>query len=317
MPPDLLSAPLDVSVIVPAYQAVDTIGRALASIGAQTARPKEVIVVDDGSNDGTADMARTFGHAFDGARFVVVTQENQGPGAARNAGLRQASCELVAFLDADDEWFPEHLRTTVGHLQSDGLTLAAHNEFLVEDGHETLNDSLLRLRERPDPYVALYRKGCISTSTVVAGRAAIADVGGFDPHLPNGQDVDLWLALLCKPGARFNIFEEPLSRYMIRPGSVNTIISKRHSYFMKIARRWAGEIMRRKGGTISDLWFRVTAIHYETFKGHRKDGNALGAFSVCLQYPINMLEITVRGVIKAPPDRHLALNMPTQPVRQP
>jgi len=305
MAPEQTSRPLDVSVIIPAYQAAETLGRALSSVAAQTAAPAEVIVVDDGSSDGTADVAETFRAVFAHCRFVVLTQSNQGPGAARNAALQAATCKYVAFLDADDEWLAPHLKTTLGWLTSEDLLLAAHNEFLVEDGTETLNDSLSRLREHTDPYVAMYRKGCISTSTVITEREAISRVGGFDPDLANGQDVDLWLALLSPPDARFDIFGPPLSRYMIRPGSINTNISKRYHFFMIITRRWAGQIMHRDGGAMSDLWFRVSAIHYEAFKGHRKNGNRFSAFSVCLRYPFNMAEITVRGLIKAAPHRQL------------
>ena len=311
-PPDVSPAFLDVSVIVPAYQAAETIGRALSSIAAQSSKPKEIIVVDDGSDDATADIAETFRPQFENCRFLVISQSNQGPGAARNAGLREASCELVAFLDADDEWFSSHLASTVSRLNADGLTLAAHNEILVVDGKESLNDSLSRLHERADPYIALYRKGCVSTSTVIARRDAIVRVGGFDPQLSNGQDVDLWLALLCQPGATFDLFEQPLSRYYILSGSVNSNITKRHYFFMKIARRWAGEIVSRKDGVLSDLWFRISAIHYESFKGHWNNANFLAALLVCIKYPFNMVEISVRGLLKTSSNRILLLQPSTR-----
>jgi len=241
---------------------------------------------------------------------VVLLQSNQGPGAARNYGLREASCDLVAFLDADDEWFPKHLEVSVGKLFSNDLMLTAHNEMLMENGLESLNDSLARLRECVDPYVALYRKGCISTSTVICKRHAIVEVGGFDADLANGQDVDLWLAVLRQPGARFDIFEEPLSRYIIREGSVNSNISKRFYYFTKIARRWAGEIVVRRDGRMMDLWFRISAIHYEAFKGHSKNAAFIRAFLTCAMYPMNLFDITVRGLLKVTPGRPMSLYQP-------
>ncbi len=296
----------DVSVVVPAYRAADTIAAALASVAAQTLKPAEVIVVDDGSDDGTAAAAEACRPWFAGARFEVVTQSNGGPGAARNAALTCARCEAVAFLDADDEWFPEHLARAIAKLHEDGLTLSAHNEILVEDGRESLNDSLARLGEHPDPLLALYRKGCISTSTVVANRAALVAVGGFDASLSNGQDVDLWLAVLSRPGASFAIMAEPLSRYIVRATGVNANIAKRHRCFIAIAKRWAGTMAARDRGRIADLWFRISAIHYETFRGLLGRGQFGAALASCLAYPVNLIDIARRGLLKQAPDRNLA-----------
>lgn len=97
-----------ISVVVPAYNVEAFIGEAIESIFAQgiPAEDLEIIVVDDGSTDGTADRARAFGD-----RVRVVTQANGGPGAARNTGLELVQGEFLAFLDADDFWSDDKLRT--------------------------------------------------------------------------------------------------------------------------------------------------------------------------------------------------------------
>jgi glycosyltransferase involved in cell wall biosynthesis len=93
-----------ISCIVPVYNGELYLGEAIHSILAQTYRPLEVIVVDDGSRDGTYDVAANYGD-----RLRYVRQANAGPGAARNHGLNLARGEYVAFLDADDIWHPEKL----------------------------------------------------------------------------------------------------------------------------------------------------------------------------------------------------------------
>ena len=132
---------MDVSVIIPAYMAAGSIAKALSSVEAQTYLPREIIIIDDGSTDATVEIAQSFTPRFPSCEFCVVRQSNQGPGAARNQGLNKAQSDLIAFLDADDEWLPEHLEKTVACLLDHELTLVAHNEFLVVNEVETLNDS--------------------------------------------------------------------------------------------------------------------------------------------------------------------------------
>lgn len=98
-----------VSVVIPLFNKRDTIRRALKSILSQTFRDFEIIVVDDGSRDGSAEVVTEFGDS----RIVLHAQENSGPGVARNAGLARAQGEFITFLDADDEWDPAFLATAL------------------------------------------------------------------------------------------------------------------------------------------------------------------------------------------------------------
>jgi glycosyltransferase involved in cell wall biosynthesis len=107
-----------VSIIVPAFNAAADIRQALNSVLAQTYQEIEVIVVDDGSSDGTSAIVEEFARRDD--RFQLVRQNNEGVGAARNAGIRQARGKYIAPLDADDFWFPEKLEKQVAYMEQWG-----------------------------------------------------------------------------------------------------------------------------------------------------------------------------------------------------
>jgi len=95
----------EVSVVIPLYNKAPYIARALASVITQTCQDFEVIVIDDGSTDGGAEIVRR----LDDTRIRVIRQENRGVSAARNRGIESARTDFIAFLDADDEWTPTHL----------------------------------------------------------------------------------------------------------------------------------------------------------------------------------------------------------------
>lgn len=99
-----MSCMCDVSVVIPAYDAEGFLARAVESVLGQSIPPREILVVDDGSTDGTADVARRLGE-----RIRYLRQENAGPSGARNRGIGAAAGEWVAFLDADDWWLPRRL----------------------------------------------------------------------------------------------------------------------------------------------------------------------------------------------------------------
>ena len=175
---------LSVSVVIPAYQRVQTIARAVTSALLQTFPPHEVIVVDDGSADGTGDVARNLG-----AR--VMTQTNQGVSAARNAGLRAASSEWVALLDGDDEWLPHHLETLITH---------AGEHVLVGSLARAVPSG--RLVGRPGsgfrvigPRDAVWPDLPVSPTATMIRRDVALAVGGFSSHTLS-EDLDLWIRLL-------------------------------------------------------------------------------------------------------------------------
>jgi glycosyltransferase involved in cell wall biosynthesis len=189
--PDLPAGTLPVSVIVPAYERADMLPRAIASVRSQrTAQPAEIIVVDDGSGDDTAEVAAELG-----AR-VIRHAQNQGTAHARNSGVRAASQPWLALLDSDDEWLPDHL-ATVWDLR-DGHVLAAASALRWEPVarrrivHGPAGKDPVVLRS---PASLVFPGNLLPASGVLVRRDVVLDVGGF--RRPDTvEDFDLWLRVL-------------------------------------------------------------------------------------------------------------------------
>jgi len=274
----------DVTVIIPAYNAQKTIARALSSVAEQTLKPRAIVVIDDGSRDDTYAVAQRHSDQMRGIELVVIRQPNAGPGAARNRAIAEAKTTYIAFLDADDEWLRDKLARTMSFLGDGQFVLVAHDSMEIDGNLSKRLDCARRFREAiAAPYVGLYRRGFIDTSTVVVRLDAVRAVGCFDVTLPNAQDFALWLAVLADPAARFMIFDEVLSHYHRQPGSVMTHIARRRRYCLIIARNYALALRRHPGSPVLSFWFRILAIHSEAIAAHinaREWLSAIGTLAI-------------------------------------
>jgi hypothetical protein len=187
-----------VSVVIPAWNAAGYLRRAIESVLGQTRRPREIIVVDDGSTDSTAEVAAEYA-----AAVTCVRQAHQGLSVARNEGVARATSEWVAFLDADDEWLPPKLERQMAILGDyPGLRwCSCHRKDVGAVRRTELTPSvapmLALLAERPIlPLVAVMATGLsVAPSGMVVDRAVLRESGGFDPSLCYSQDRDLWLRM--------------------------------------------------------------------------------------------------------------------------
>lgn len=200
-----------VSVIIPAYNAEKFLARAIRSVEAQSFRDFELVVIDDGSTDGTAEVAR----GFDSVR--CVRGDHLGEAGARNRGLEEAASELVAFIDADDEWLPEKLARQVAFMGSLDSSFSYTDSYLVRDGSRVRYSSLARPRHGQilEPLIDDWLdQAFITNNTVMASRALLLSVGGFEQSLPTASNADygLWLKLALR-GTRFDYLDEPLAVY--------------------------------------------------------------------------------------------------------
>jgi teichuronic acid biosynthesis glycosyltransferase TuaG len=200
-----------VSVIIPAYNAQAFLARAITSVERQTFSDFEILVVDDGSTDATAEAAR----GFSGVRYL--REPHLGAAAARNRGLEEANGDFVAFLDADDEWLPEKLARQLEFMESLGSSFSYTDSYVVRDGRRQLYSTLARPRRGAivSPLIDDWLdEAFITINTVIAARTLLQSAGGFESGLPtaSNEDYGLWLKLALR-GTRFDYLDEPLALY--------------------------------------------------------------------------------------------------------
>jgi glycosyltransferase involved in cell wall biosynthesis len=273
-----------VSVVIPTYNRAHVLGEALDSAFAQNVRDLEVVVVDDGSTDDTADLleGRRIRH---GPALTVIRQENAGESAARNEGVLRARHELVAFLDSDNRWLP-------GKLEKQ---LAIHrNESEIEvsfTGYETFgtlpSERVILARWTSDPSDALEELlagCCINTSTVVATKRVLMEAGLFDTSLRCCEDHDLWLRLAAG-GCRIGYVAEGLLEYRVHADGLSSnqaqVAASTERVFERMFARGnlPGEILSRRRFYLARCYLNSSCRYLEAGEG----GAALKALGRALK----------------------------------
>jgi glycosyltransferase involved in cell wall biosynthesis len=189
---------LVISVIIPTFNRAHTLDRALESVLTQRRPPDEVIVVDDGSEDGTAAMVRS---RYPQVR--LLEQINRGVSAARNLGIAQAMGEWLAFLDSDDAWLPGKLEAQLALVDTiPGRRLCHTEEIWIRNGVRV--NAMGKHRKRGGNIFRDCLPRCvISPSSVLMQRSLLDEVGGFDEDLPACEDYDLWLRICAREEVQF------------------------------------------------------------------------------------------------------------------
>jgi glycosyltransferase involved in cell wall biosynthesis len=235
-----------VSVIIPAFRAARTIGRAVDSLLAQSRPPEEILVVDDGSPDDLDGALSRYA-----ARIEIIKKPNGGAASARNLGIERSRGDLLAFLDADDYWEPSKLERQLEILRAHPeVVLVAGRFFAQPPGGE---------RSGPCPEVAARHlgrvlvargedafefAGKIWTSMVLVRRSALGEhrfVSGLEP----AEDWDLWVRLITS--VPIFLTADPLATYVLEPGSLSrSSIDVDCKNMLRVVRRHAG-LLGKKG----------------------------------------------------------------------
>jgi len=232
-----------ISVLIPAYHAAVTIGRALASVQAQTHRDWEVIVVEDGSHDGTEEIVQRLARAEVRPVRYENLGRNQGVSATRNR-LLAYSTGAVAFLDADDCWTPEHLAAGARHLEAGADLVATGVRTFDLVSQQTLQEVRPPTTLETAPVTTLFNASVIITSSsVLLSRALIGLTGEFDRNFSVGEDRDYWL--------RAALFE---NRFAVEP-TVTCHYAKHALSTMSQSQRVASQTVR-----FYEKYFRLAAI---------------------------------------------------------
>jgi glycosyltransferase involved in cell wall biosynthesis len=189
---------MDISVVIPLYNKADYIVRAIESVVQQTYTVREIIVVDDGSTDEGASRVQKLGYA----NVNVIRQSNHGVSHARNTGVDLASSEFIAFLDADDYWYPDFIQSIkeLHSIYPGANLLCTGYEFGTSKGNKLAINSYFKT---PHGVISDYFQACcnedlpITASSVCLNKASLVDIGLFPEGLNLGEDQVVWAKMAC------------------------------------------------------------------------------------------------------------------------
>ena len=195
---------MQVSVIIPTYNRAQRLGKAIDSVLAQSHQDFELIVVDDGSEDNTDELIENYN-----SDIVYIRQENSGAAAARNRGIEKARYNLLAFLDSDD-WFAENkLKTQIQAMNRNPSCLISHtNEIWYRNG-QILNQKLKHKKSSGDIFAQSLELCAVGMSTIMIHKEIFDRYGFFDEGYPCCEDYEFWLRISAEE--KFLLVEESLT----------------------------------------------------------------------------------------------------------
>jgi glycosyltransferase involved in cell wall biosynthesis len=258
-----------VSVVLPTYNRLQSVGKAIQSVLQQTYASLELLVVDDASTDGTEQLVRQLGDA----RISYLRHENnRGGSAARNTGVAASRGSLIAFQDSDDEWLPHKLERQVESLRQAGeMTGVVYCPYRrnFPDGSSEIHPVDPASAPRGEIHRALLRSNFVGTPTIVARRSCCESVGGFDETLERFQDWD-WMIRASRDW-HVAFVEEPL----VLAGFADDNISGGHDEALVAAERRLvekhAESLLQAGNEV--LAYRLWHLaHVSIMQGAARDG---------------------------------------------
>jgi glycosyltransferase involved in cell wall biosynthesis len=185
---------ITVSVIIPTFNRDKKVARAISSVLYQRFTDYEIIVVDDGSTDGSARLPAQFRRHIKYIRH----HKNLGVSAARNTGINASGAPLIAFLDSDDYWLPEKLEIQVDFFRINQDAVACQtDEIWIRKGRR-VNPKRKHLKPSGHIFTPSLKLCLVSPSAVMVRRSLLNEVGHFDEDLPACEDYDLWLRISCR-----------------------------------------------------------------------------------------------------------------------
>jgi len=205
-------------VVIPTFNRGDLVIRALDSVMAQSRPPEEVIVVDDGSTDGSGARIRD---TFPSVR--VVRQENGGVSSARNRGIGVAGGDFIAFLDSDDEWLPEKLEQQLARMASDEAAVLCHTDEIWIRRGRRVNPMKKHRKHGGRIFEKCLPLCVISPSSALVTHSLLDEVGWFDEDLKACEDYDLWLRVCARYPVSY--IDEPL---VVKHGGHSDQLSQRY-----------------------------------------------------------------------------------------
>jgi glycosyltransferase involved in cell wall biosynthesis len=286
-----------VSVVVPLYNCEKHIGEAIQGVLAQTYRHYDIIVIDDGSTDGSAAIVRSFG---DAVRYVY--QQNSGVSAATNRGVALSKGELIAFLDNDDIWLPTKLERQVAFLDEHPAYgfVNCDMQYISESGMR-LNRFLRGVNPR-EPYVRLFQKGYVIMCSAIMIRRWVYDrAGGFDESFVAAglQDME-WMSRVVEC-AEIGYIPEPLVLYRDHGPRILRERSRWNEdlYLQRLWDRYHRDPSKRRFLAGERAAFLSNLGQYEIHKGQASEGrkHLREALRMCAWYGVNS-KMVMRSLLR-------------------
>ncbi len=208
-----------VSVVIPTFNRRDKVVRAIASVLFQTTTDYEIIVVDDGSTDGTSSLLKQFRSPVS----VITHSRQMGVSAARNTGVRSAASPFIAFLDSDDYWLPEKLAVQLSFFLKHPEAVACQTEEQWIRKGVRVNPKLKHSKPTGDIFAQSLKLCVVSPSAAMVKRSLLEETGLFDVSFPCCEDYDLWLRVTCRYPV--HLLEKPL---VVKEGGRPDQLSRNH-----------------------------------------------------------------------------------------
>lgn len=251
-----------VSVVIPAYNAAQYLPETIESVLAQTFHNFELLIIDNGSTDNTAEVA--YQYSQQDQRIKLFSDGNPcGVSAARNKGIQLAVGKVIAFIDADDQWLPNKLTSHIEHLNQDtnlGVSFG-RVEFLSPDGKPTRQFSNSRLSDI-QPQHFLYENPTITVSNLVVRREIFEQVGGFEESMRYSEDMDFLLRVACSNRWKIEGLNEVLTRYRTSPKGLSSNLQGMEegwNLLVKRAKHYAPELVTQHYSKARATYLRYLA----------------------------------------------------------
>ena len=253
---------MNISVVIPTYNRIELLKRSIDSVINQTIKPSEIIIVDDGSNDGTEAMVKK---KYDSLK--LITQKNKGASAARNSGIKASSGEWICFLDSDDEWKNDKLEKQINAVANNSDYKFFHsNEIWIKNG-KRINQKKKHKKYGGDIFKKCLDMCRISPSSVLIEKNIFEEIGFFNENLVVCEDYELWLRI-CDKYEVFFIDEPLIFKYGGHQGQLSYSID-------------------------SIEYHRIKALEYLLSTGLSKENR-----DYTIQMLINKISIYLNGLIK-------------------
>ncbi|MEA5466982.1 glycosyltransferase family 2 protein [Leptothoe sp. PORK10 BA2] len=220
-----MTSNLLVSIVIPAYNAAKFLSEVIQSVLNQSYQNWELLVIDDGSTDNTAELVSKYSKKD--SRVRLISKENGGVSVARNLGAQLAEGELIAFLDSDDLWLPDKISAHVNYMSSHpqvGVSFARVE--LIETNGKTTNKLTDNITDTLQPQDLFYSNPTVTTSNLVIRKSVFQALNGFDESMQYNEDIDLLFRLAIQDKWKIKGIDQVLVQYRLHSSGLSSTLMK-------------------------------------------------------------------------------------------